>query len=301
MSNIVLLDGSIGQELVNRAPEAATRLWGVQVMMDHPEILAGLHLDYFRAGATVATLNTYNLLPDRLVPVGLDDQLEALHLQANQIAQAARDKHGSGQIALSLGPLGASYRPDLSPPPEEAAEIYAKLIGLHESSVDLILLETVCSIDSARGALMAANLSQKPIFLALSVDDGNGANLRSGEPVTEALSALSDLRCDAVLFNCSTPEAIDVALDQIDMKNSSFGAYANAFTHIADAFRKPGAVVDLLKARTDLGPEAYADFALSWADDGATILGGCCEVGPEHIAHLADRLLAEHHILTPFD
>jgi homocysteine S-methyltransferase len=48
----------------------------------------------------------------------------------------------------------------------------------------------------------------------------------------------------------------------------------------------------MLSARRDLDPNAYADFADGWATNGATIIGGCCEVGPAHIAELARRLKA---------
>jgi S-methylmethionine-dependent homocysteine/selenocysteine methylase len=68
-----------------------------------------------------------------------------------------------------------------------------------------------------------------------------------------------------------------------------FGAYANGFTAIADTFDHIGATVDLLQARTDLGPVAYAKFADSWAQQGASIIGGCCQVGPAHIAELRRR------------
>ncbi len=297
MSEIVLLDGAIGQELVTRHPTPPTRLWGLQVMIESPETLREIHLDYFNAGASVATLNTYNILPDRLEPVGMEDQFEALHLQASQLACEARDQHGHGLIALSLGPLGSSYRPDLAPSAEEAAEIYAKVVRLH-ADADIILLETVSSIESARGALMGAAVSNKPIWLGLSVEDDDGTVLRSGEPVKDVAAALSDLRYDTLLFNCSTPEAIDTALGQIDKSMRPFGAYANGFTGITSDFRKRGAVVDVLKARQDLGPDAYAETALSWVEQGATFVGGCCEVGPSHIAEIASQLRSRHHTLV---
>ena len=70
----------------------------------------------------------------------------------------------------------------------------------------------------------------------------------------------------------------------------AFGAYANGFTSISDSFKEAGASVDRLDVRKDLGPEEYADFAQQWADLGATIIGGCCEVGPAHIAEIVRRL-----------
>ena len=62
MKKITLLDGSIGQELVKRSGDRATPLWSTMVMLDKPGIVDDVHADYFRAGATVATTNTYPVL-----------------------------------------------------------------------------------------------------------------------------------------------------------------------------------------------------------------------------------------------
>jgi homocysteine S-methyltransferase len=58
--------------------------------------------------------------------------------------------------------------------------------------------------------------------------------------------------------------------------------------------------VDALTVRKDLDPDAYAAFAMKWIAQGAKIVGGCCEVGPAHIATLAQRIKAEgHRIVAP--
>ena len=72
-----------------------------------------------------------------------------------------------------------------------------------------------------------------------------------------------------------------------------FGGYANGFTSI-EALR-PGGNVDALEARKDLDPQAYGDFVRQWLDHGASIIGGCCEVGPQHIAYL-DKMLKDENI-----
>jgi S-methylmethionine-dependent homocysteine/selenocysteine methylase len=74
------------------------------------------------------------------------------------------------------------------------------------------------------------------------------------------------------------------------------GAYANGFTAIDGL--KPGGTVDALEARRDLSPAAYADFAMSWVEQGASIVGGCCEVGPAHIRCLRERLEAAGHTVV---
>jgi S-methylmethionine-dependent homocysteine/selenocysteine methylase len=100
--------------------------------------------------------------------------------------------------------------------------------------------------------------------------------------------AVRDLPVQALLLNCSTPEAIGKALPLLAESGKEFGAYANGFETVEPL--KPGGTVDALTARRDLDPEAYAETALAWHEMGATVLGGCCEVGPGHISRLHERL-----------
>ena len=80
-------------------------------------------------------------------------------------AVAARAAFGSGRIAASLGPLGASYRPDITIPLDEAAEAYRINMERLAPSADLFLIETVSSLHAARGALMGCATSEKPVPL----------------------------------------------------------------------------------------------------------------------------------------
>ena len=298
MSEITLLDGSIGQELVKRAGKAPTPLWSTTVMIDQPDILRDVHAEYFNVGASVATTNTYPVLHDRLVRAGLQDQIETLWAQAVKSAQSARNAHGSGRIAGSIGPLIASYRPDICPSAAEAEELYRDVVDALAPHVDLLLIETMCSVDQADGALRAAMKSGRPVWLAVSVEDFDGSKLRSGENLADLAPVLNRHDTDAILINCSRPEAVSTAVDIVAQFGRPFGAYANGFTKIAQGFLKDAPTVDALQERSDLSPAAYADFAMGWIDQGATIVGGCCEVGPDHIAELAARIKAAgHHIV----
>jgi S-methylmethionine-dependent homocysteine/selenocysteine methylase len=294
MTTITLLDGGMGQELVARSGDDPTPLWATRVMLDHPGLVRDIHADYFAAGATVATTNTYAIHHDRLSRVGLDHMFHALHLRALSAAHEARAAHGSGRIAGSLGPLQASYRPDLTEPVAEAAPKYAEIARLLGPHVDLILIETAASIEAAEGAVIGAQAAGKPVWLSVSVDDHDGTRLRSGEPVSD-LARLLHHPIEALLANCSVPEAMADALAALKPMGKPFGAYANGFTHISGNFLKDAPTVKELTHRQDLTPARYADFALNWIAQGATIVGGCCEVGPAHIRHLRDRLIAEGH------
>ena len=155
MSRITLLDGGMGQELVHRAGDRPTPLWSTQVMRDHPGLVAQVHADFFAAGATVATANTYAILRDRLTQAGIEAQFAALHDRALHEAETARRAHGAGRIAGAIGPIGASYRPDLHPASDAAVAIYREIAALHIPRVDLILCETVASLAHARDILAA--------------------------------------------------------------------------------------------------------------------------------------------------
>lgn len=298
MALITLLDGGMGQELVARSGDVPTPLWATRVMIDHPGMVRDIHADYFAAGASLATTNTYAIHHDRLERFDMDGMFHALHLRALAEAHEARGAHGRGMIAGSMGPLVGSYRPEVTQAIDIAAPKYAEIAAILGPHVDVILLETMASIEMCEGALVGARAAGKPVWLSVSVDDHDGSRLRSGEPVGDLARLVAAHRPAAVLANCSVPEVMGDALGELGKLGLPFGAYANGFTHISGNFLKDAPTVAELTHRHDLTPEKYADFALSWVDMGATIVGGCCEVGPAHIRHLAARLVeAGHHIL----
>jgi len=292
VTEIILLDGGMGQELVHRAGDRPTPLWSTQVMVDHPGLVAQVHADYRDAGATVHTTNTYAILRDRLIGNGAEDQFEALY------AAALKEAEGVGVLAGAIGPLVASYRPDLMPAHEVAVAAYTEVANILAPKVALIICETVASLAHARAVLEAAAATGKPVWLAMTVDDHDGTKLRSGEPLADVFAVAG--AASAILANCSVPEAIDAAMGVLATGNKPFGGYANGFTKISDDFLGDKPTVDALTARQDLGPDAYARHAMGWIAQGATVVGGCCEVGPAHIARLADEIRAAGHpIVAP--
>lgn len=289
MTKITLLDGGMGQELVHRAGDKPTPLWSTQVMIDHPGMVAGVHRDFTAGGATVATTNTYAIHHDRLMDTPMEGQFKALHKTA--IAEA-KDS-GAKRIGGSIGPLGASYRTDVMPPHAEAVARYAEVAKQLGDDVDFIICETVVSLDHTRAILEGAQAAGKPIWIAFSVPDHDGTLLRSGEKLADAI-ALAGV-AEAVMVNCSAPETIPAALAVLATSGKPYGAYANGFETITQGFLGDKPTVDALKMRNDFTPALYAEHAMAWVDQGATIIGGCCEVSPAHIAEIATRLRAAGH------
>ena len=290
MAKITLLDGGMGQELIKRSGDTPTALWATQVMIDRPGLVQQVHEDFFDAGASVAMANTYALLPDRLRGAGLEDRIDEFRAAALAEAHSARDAHGKGRIAGCIGPLGGSYRTDAFPGMEVAVATYTDIVRKMAPEVDVIAFETLATLDNLRAALEAGKASSKPVWIGLTVMDDDGTRLRSGESVAEAAKIAEAGGCDALLINCSAPEAIGPALAILAKTGLRFGAYANAFTQITQEFLTPDPTVDALSSRRDMGPARYAGFAMDWVRQGATIVGGCCETGPEHIRAIAEAL-----------
>jgi len=287
---VLLLDGGLGQELIHRSTAAAHHLWSLQVMMNEPQLVSDVHRDFSRAGAAVACLNTYAVTRARLARGDVETPLATLLLRASDLAQAGIEESGMKGIALisSLPPLVASYSPDTELPTDQMITEYKELIALQRSRVDGFLAETIASVNEATAVLTAARESGIRIMLGLTVKDDNGRLLRSGEPLEQAMTAIDAFDPLAVVINCSKPEAVSEAMPILGQSRFPFGGFANGFTAV-DAL-KPGGVVDSLEARIDLGPAAYAAHAASWLDAGATVIGGCCEVGPSHVQALSELI-----------
>ena len=230
--------------------------------------------------------------------VRLDALYHALHLRALMEAHEAKAQAGRGIIAGSMGPLGESYRPDLTPAVEVSAPLYAEKARILAAHVDVILLETMSSLGLARGALKGAQAAGLPVWLSVSVDDRDGSRLRSGEPIAGLRDLIAEFPTAAVLANCSMPEAMLAALKELSTMGLPFGAYANGFSEISSLPLPDAVAAPEYTHRHDLTPEKYTAFVMEWVKLGATIVGGCCEVGPAHIRHLASALRAAGHTIA---
>lgn len=300
MRSIILTDGGMGQELLRRSGAQPTPLWSARVLIDEPDLVAGLHADFIRAGARVVTINTYAATPERLERDGAGDMFEELQRRGVALARRARDEAGDCAIAGCLPPLFGSYAPALTIPFEETLATYRRVVEQQADGVDLFLCETMASAQEGLAAATAACESGKPVWLAWTLRDDGAARLRSGETIREAAEAVAHLPLAARLVNCSRPETVDAALPELSALGGLTGAYANGFTAVEAL--KHGGTVAVLDTRTDLGPAAYAAYGVGWAAAGLDIVGGCCEVGPDHIAALRDALVAAgHHISGAFD
>ncbi|MBN3851750.1 homocysteine S-methyltransferase family protein [Paraburkholderia sp. Ac-20340] len=299
---IRILDGGMGRELLRMGAPFKQPEWSALALIEAPEYVRAAHDAFVRAGADVVTTNSYAVVPFHIGEERFAQQGVALADRAGRLAREAAAAAGEARavkVAGSLPPVFGSYRPDLFDA-EKAAPLLDALVQGLTPHVDLWLGETLSSIDEARAARRALGDDVRPLWLSFTLDDSGDvqaivegrerARLRSGETVEAAVEAALELGAQAFLFNCSQAEIMRAAVVEardVRERNGAaleLGVYANAF----EPERESMAANDgLSKLRADLEPQGYAEFARSWAQAGASLIGGCCGIGPEHIERLA--------------
>ncbi|CAM3669224.1 homocysteine S-methyltransferase family protein [Rahnella victoriana] len=301
ISNIKILDGGMGRELARMGAPFRQPEWSALALMQAPEYVRAAHDAFIAAGSQVITTNSYAVVPFHVGEEVFAEQGAALIALSGKLARVAADAAPAKvRVAGSLPPVLGSYRPDLFEP-VAAKKLLRVLVENLTDHVDVWLAETqssVAEVDAVRDVL---GDDPRPLWLSFTLqdnlDESGNALLRSGESVEQAVSAALRISAGAVLFNCSRPEvmatAVKTARDALTAQGSALdiGVYANAFEP-SDNTR--GANEGLSKMRQDTDPAGYLDFAKDWVAQGATMVGGCCGIGPEHITALKQAFAKEH-------
>lgn len=296
MGGITILDGGLSRELENCGAELRQPEWSALALMEKPEAVLQAHRNFVQTGAEVVTTNSYALVPFHIGAERFERDALRLAARSGKLARDAADADAgkSIRVAGSIPPLFGSYRPDLF----DAGQVPALIAPLIEGLLpyaDFWLVETISSLVEARTVHAALAQTDKPIWLAFTLEDAvrDVPRLRSGESVADAAKLATELGVHALLFNCSAPEVMEEAV-RVAARTSAdlgvqipLGAYANAFVEKKDDSPLV-ANASITPIRDELTPERYRDFARSWIAAGATIVGGCCGIGPAHIAALTD-------------
>ncbi|MXY55530.1 MAG: homocysteine S-methyltransferase family protein [Gammaproteobacteria bacterium] len=289
---VTLLDGGMGREIQERRPQAAQGLWSASVLLDEPDLVVEIHREYIDAGALVITANNYSTIPSYLGKAGMQGRYRELTgLAATLARRAVRESGKDVAVAGSLPPLEESYRADLVPPPETAQPIYQGVVEALRDDVDLYICETMSSAVEARTAAGAAlaHGQGKPVYVSWTLDETPGCGLRSGETVKQAVDALAGFAVDGYLFNCTHPEAIEAGLRELKTLTAKpIGCYPNRLNKVPEGWTLDNEITTGL--RGDLPQHLYVASMLRSIEAGATLVGGCCGIGPSDIRALAEQL-----------
>ena len=285
----VILDGATGSNLQQRGMPAGVcpELW----ILQHEEELLRLQRAYVEAGSRIVYAPTFSGNRIKLGEFGLADQIGNLNRRLVELSQRA--VQGRAFVAGDLTMTGRQLAPMGPMDFEELVDVYKEQIGyLAEAGVDLLVVETMMSLQESRAALIAAKecCPDLPVMVTMTFE-ADERSLYGTDPETAA-AVLSSLGADAVGANCSTgPDKMEEVIRRM--------AGASRVPIIA----KPNAGLPSLdqagKTVYDMEPEEFGRQMRRLAQAGAGILGGCCGTTPAHIAQLVENLPEKSLCFSP--
>lgn len=308
-TKIEIIAGGIGDELFRLGLPNDRNMLSAGALVNplNHGLVVRAHEEFLKAGATYLITNNH------LVTPGLGfttDEAAEFTREAGKLAVQARShagKEDSVVICGSLPPLMPSFRSDRMMKEDEALAWYSLIGNALEPYVDVLIAETMSSLDEAKVAFKAAEPIGKPIMVAFALNDSGG--LRSGKDIVEAVQELLEFcsRTDTegagvlrgVLFNCSQPEQITRALQrltdcedlmlELKTKQIRLGAYSDRVSPKSRA----GMLEDKLSSEAlhdIVDIEVFSFFVQRWIALGAQLVGGCCGVSPDYIGHVVERI-----------
>jgi S-methylmethionine-dependent homocysteine/selenocysteine methylase len=289
----------MGKELKRIGAPFRQPEWSALALIDAPDLVLEAHESLIDAGAEVITTNAFAVVPFHIGDERFDTIGGDLVEVAAEVAREAAEAERPVLVPGCLPSLFGSYQPELFDP-ERAPEIIDQFISRQAPFVDLWMAETLSSLEEFDAVVeglerhVADEGDDLELWASFTVADNllgetaTEAVLRSGESIGTLVEHVAG-RCSSLLFNCSNPETIDIAIGQLaealgPKPSIAFGAYANAIADVGEILAKQG----LHETRNELTPSVYARHVAGWIEQGATIVGGCCGINPDHIAALVD-------------
>ncbi len=282
----IVLDGGLSTELERRGADLRDALWSAKVLLEDPDLVRAAHLAYFEAGAEVAITASYQASFEGFAASGLGETAAAdLMRRSVDLAREARDRHGGGYVAASVGPFGAvlgngaEYTGDYPLGARELGVFHGRRLEILDGTgADVLAVETIPSIVEASALARLLDGCRTPAWVSFTCRDGSA--LRDGTPFAEAVGivAASD-RVLAVGVNCTAPHHVGRLIE----------AARRVSAKPVVVYPNRGAVWDAGR-KVWIGPvdaDDLADLASGWRAAGARLIGGCCGTGPDDIAAIA--------------
>ena len=294
-AGVVILDGALATELERRGADLRDPIWSAKLLLEDPRLIRQVHLDYFNAGADVATTASYQASLPALMRRGLTEAhaAEVLRLSV-RLAQEAREQFVQAGappgrlrplVAASVGCYGATrhdgseYRGDYGLSAPQLIDWHRpRLEILATSGADLLACETIPILLEAEALVALLHDSPHvPAWISFSCRDER--HLCHGEPFAEAV-ALTD-SCPNVIavgINCTPPRFVTALLQSAQGRTSKpFVVYPNS-----------GEAWDAQRHCWVAGPDTldWGAAAREWHRAGARLIGGCCRTTPKTIRDL---------------
>ncbi|MCI2252993.1 homocysteine S-methyltransferase [Domibacillus sp. PGB-M46] len=295
---VIVLDGAMATELERHGCQLNDSLWSARVLMETPELIKQVHLDYFQAGADCAITASYQATIDGFARHGLTAEETISVIQASvRIAVQTRDEFWQSLddktsrpkplVAASVGPYGAfladgsEYRGDYKLTEEELIEFHRPRIqALIEAGADLLACETIPNLTEAKALarLLQEEFPETYAWISFSAKDGQ--HISSGERIADCARELEPVsQIAAIGVNCTAPEFMPELIREMKRASSKPVMVYPNLGEVYDAETKTWS------GAPDM--EAYSQHTRHWHECGAQLIGGCCRTKPSDIETIA--------------
>lgn len=274
---ILFFDGAMGTMLQERGLKTGEipELWN----MTHEEVILDVHKQYLEAGCDMVKANTFGINPFKMEGTGYTcEELtkKGIELVKRAIAETGKEAY----TALDIGSLGKLLEPLGELPFEEAYEAFKPVcIAGEQAGADLVLIETMNDTYEIKAAVLAAKENTSlPVVVTMVFDEGG--KLLTGADMEAAVAMLEGLRVDAIGLNCGFgPDVMKEFLPKLrEVCSLPIVVNPNAGLPV---------VVDG-KTCFHVGPEEFAKIMTEIAEEGISVMGGCCGTTPAHIKALVE-------------
>jgi homocysteine S-methyltransferase len=300
----LVIDGALATELERRGCDLNDDLWSAKILLEQPEVIKQVHLDYFNAGADCAITASYQATIEGFVKRGLDKK-EAIALiqKSVKLAIEARDEfwadpaHRTGRarpfVAASVGPYGAfladgsEYRGNYGLSEEELMEFHRPRIkALLEAGADVLACETIpCFVEAQAIAKLLEEFPDAIAWLSFSGRDEK--YISEGQLFADCVEQLSNHpQMVAIGVNCTSPKYVPSlirAAKRVTEKPLLVYPNSGETYNAATNGWNGDPIVD-----------SFGEQARAWYDAGARLIGGCCRTTPQDIKVIASWARGRH-------
>ncbi len=287
-----VLDGGMGQELLARGMKPNGTLWSANAILDenYHQLLSDTHRDFIKAGAEVIVTTTFTTRRKRLRDNNVEDKFEYLNKKAGQIAHDVKKEFPNILVAGGIPPQNLTYEAD-ERSEEEIVKNFNEQAKLLNPYVDFFYFDVWSSIKEFKCGIEAIKEFNKPYLIGIHISEGT--NLPSGENISD-IKNIIDEQLLGIMLSCVSPENYEANLEELKSLNVPFGFKINGFIttkpkngYTSTFSKSNGNPNEFLGQRKDLTPKKIGEIVKKFKDNGATILGGCCETRPAHINAMA--------------
>ncbi|MGB1657108.1 MAG: homocysteine S-methyltransferase [Longimicrobiales bacterium] len=289
---LVVLDGGLATALEGEGHALTDELWSARLLRDDPGAITSIHRRYLEAGADCLTTASYQASYAGFAAAGIGrSEAAKLLLRSTRLARGAIESHqreGPGAlVAASIGPY-AAYLADGSEYTGRYDATRSEIEAFHgerwdvlaSSAPDVMACETIPNGVEAE-ALLEVLAGERRFWAWFSFCCGDEGHLWDGTPIERVVEACDAAeRVAAVGVNCTAPHLVP-----------SLVARIRAVTDLPILVYPNSGERYVASSRTWRGTDEPWMTAIERSiRAGATIVGGCCRIGPDRIAELRARV-----------